>query len=114
MARRTSGQRRVWSISAKGTEPLTASQLFTGPLDITEIMRIIPHRYPFLLIDRILEIRDKFIVSQKCVTVNEPFFAGHFPGRPIMPGVLMLEAMAQTGAVMEQLYPENRGKLIVL
>ena len=64
-------------------------------------MTILPHRYPFLLIDRILEFEvDKRIVGIKNVTINEPFFQGHFPGHPIMPGVLLLEAMAQTGGVM--------------
>lgn len=67
---------------------------------IQEIMDLLPHRYPFLLIDRILEFEaNKRIVGLKNVTINEPFFQGHFPGHPIMPGVLLLEAMAQTGGV---------------
>ncbi len=70
-------------------------------LDINQVMALLPHRYPFLLIDRILEIEPgKKIVGLKNVTINEPFFQGHFPGHPIMPGVLLLEAMAQTGGVM--------------
>jgi beta-hydroxyacyl-ACP dehydratase FabZ len=70
-------------------------------LTITEVMNFLPHRYPFLMIDRILEFEaDKRIVGMKNVTINEPFFQGHFPGHPIMPGVLLLEAMAQTGGVM--------------
>lgn len=70
-------------------------------LDIREIMSIIPHRYPFLLIDRIIEFEEKKrIVGIKNVTINEPFFQGHFPGAPIMPGVLIIEAMAQTGGVL--------------
>src|ERR1700757_682995 len=70
-------------------------------LDITAIQAILPHRYPFLLIDRVIEIeRKKRIVAIKNVTINEPFFAGHFPGYPIMPGVLMVEAMAQAGAAL--------------
>ncbi|MDD5541678.1 MAG: 3-hydroxyacyl-ACP dehydratase FabZ [Acidobacteriia bacterium] len=70
-------------------------------LDINEIMAIIPHRYPFLLVDRIEEIvSGERIVGLKNVTVNEPFFAGHFPQQPVMPGVLILEAIAQVGAVM--------------
>ncbi len=70
-------------------------------LDINQIMELLPHRYPFLLIDRILEFEvDKKIVGMKNVTINEPFFQGHFPGHPIMPGVLLLEAMAQTGGVL--------------
>jgi len=67
-------------------------------LDIGEIQRILPHRYPFLLIDRVVEItRKQRIVAIKNVSANEPFFAGHFPGFPIMPGVLIVEAMAQAG-----------------
>lgn len=73
----------------------------TTVLDIEEIMRVLPHRYPFLLVDRILEIEDgKRIVGVKNVTINEPFFQGHFPGHPIMPGVLIIEAMAQVGGVL--------------
>ncbi|MFH2012931.1 MAG: 3-hydroxyacyl-ACP dehydratase FabZ [Pseudomonadota bacterium] len=70
-------------------------------LDIIDIMKLLPHRYPFLLVDRILEIdKGKRIVGIKNVTFNEPFFQGHFPDYPIMPGVLLVEAMAQTGAVL--------------
>jgi UDP-3-O-[3-hydroxymyristoyl] N-acetylglucosamine deacetylase/3-hydroxyacyl-[acyl-carrier-protein] dehydratase len=69
-------------------------------MDVTEIQKVLPHRYPFLLVDRILELEpDKRVVGLKNVTANEPFFQGHFPGDPIMPGVLILEAMAQTGGV---------------
>ena len=71
------------------------------PLDIKEIMKHIPHRYPFILVDRILELEpQKKVVGLKNVTMNEPFFQGHFPGTPIMPGVLILEAMAQTSGVL--------------
>jgi 3-hydroxyacyl-[acyl-carrier-protein] dehydratase len=74
-------------------------------LEITDIMGILPHRYPFLLIDRVIEIeRKKRIVAIKNVTINEPFFQGHFPGYPIMPGALVVEAIAQTGGVL--LMPE--------
>jgi 3-hydroxyacyl-[acyl-carrier-protein] dehydratase len=70
-------------------------------IDITEILARIPHRYPFLLVDRAEEYRPhQSIVGIKCVTVNEPFFQGHFPGYPVMPGVLIIEAIAQTGAVL--------------
>ena len=70
-------------------------------IDICGIMRSIPHRYPFLLVDRIVEMEPgKRIVAYKNVTMNEPFFQGHFPGAPIMPGVLIIEAMAQAGAVL--------------
>ena len=70
-------------------------------IDISEILGRIPHRYPFLLVDRAEEYKPyESIVGIKCVTINEPFFIGHFPGRPVMPGVLIIEAMAQTGAVL--------------
>ena len=71
-------------------------------MDSKEIARILPHRYPFLLVDRILEINldENEILGVKNVTVNEPFFQGHFPGAPIMPGVLLLEALAQTGGIL--------------
>jgi 3-hydroxyacyl-[acyl-carrier-protein] dehydratase len=84
-------------------------------LDVTEIQRILPHRYPFLLIDRVigLEPRQR-IVALKNVTINEPFFAGHFPGYPIMPGVLIVEAMAQAGgALLLTEVPDREGKLMV-
>jgi len=88
----------------------------TEPLiNIEGIMEILPHRYPFLLIDKIVEIEDdKRIVGIKNVTLNEHFFTGHFPGRPIMPGVLIIEAMAQTAGVLMLRKPENRGKLAYL
>jgi UDP-3-O-[3-hydroxymyristoyl] N-acetylglucosamine deacetylase/3-hydroxyacyl-[acyl-carrier-protein] dehydratase len=70
-------------------------------LGIEDIMRILPHRYPFLLVDRILEQEaGKRVVGIKNVTINEPFFQGHFPGHPVMPGVLIIEAMAQVGGVL--------------
>ena len=84
-------------------------------LDITEIMAILPHRYPFLMIDRVLEIeRKQRIVAIKNVTINEPCFQGHFPGYPIMPGVLMIEAIAQTGgALLLTEYDDRAHKLMV-
>ena len=70
-------------------------------LDINEIMKILPHRHPFLLVDRIVEHEPgKKIVGIKNVTINEPFFPGHFPGHPVMPGVLIIEAMAQVGGIL--------------
>ncbi len=84
-------------------------------LDINQIQRILPHRYPFLLIDRVIElVRKQRIVALKNVTINEPFFAGHFPGYPIMPGVLIVEAMAQAGgALLLTDVPDRDGKLMV-
>ncbi len=70
-------------------------------IDINEILRILPHRYPFLLIDRVVELEEgKYAKGIKNVTINEPFFKGHFPGHPIMPGVLIVEAMAQVGGIL--------------
>ncbi len=81
-------------------------------LSSIEIQKILPHRYPFLLIDRIIEVEPgKRAVGIKNVTSNEPFFVGHFPGNPIMPGVLIVEALAQTACVAGLLMEENKGKL---
>lgn len=81
-------------------------------LNVQEIMAIIPHRYPFLLVDRILEMEPGVrAVGEKLVTINEPFFQGHFPTYPVMPGVLIVEALAQTGAVSVLSLPEYRGKI---
>ncbi len=84
-------------------------------MDVVQIQGILPHRYPFLLIDRVLEITPRQrIVAIKNVTVNEPFFNGHFPGYPIMPGVLQIEAMAQAGgALLLTEVPDRDSKLIV-
>ncbi|MBS1810329.1 MAG: 3-hydroxyacyl-ACP dehydratase FabZ [Acidobacteria bacterium] len=83
-------------------------------MDILEIQSLIPHRYPFLLIDRVLEIEPlKRIVALKNVTMNEPFFQGHFPGAPVMPGVLIIEAMAQAGALLLfREVPDRENKLM--
>ncbi len=95
--------------------PSTESSPPAHTLDITQIMSILPHRYPFLLIDRVLEIeRMKRIVAIKNVTINEPHFQGHFPDYPIMPGVLMVEAIAQTGgALLLTEIPDRDSKLMV-
>jgi beta-hydroxyacyl-ACP dehydratase FabZ len=83
-------------------------------MDIRKILDSLPHRYPFLLVDRVLEMeREKRIVAIKNVTMNEPFFQGHFPGAPVMPGVLIVEAMAQAGAVLLlHDLPGRDGKLV--
>jgi 3-hydroxyacyl-[acyl-carrier-protein] dehydratase len=76
----------------------------TTALDITQILKLLPHRYPFLLVDRVLDYKVfDYLVAIKGVTMNEPFFQGHFPGNPIMPGVLMLEALAQASGILSNL-----------
>ena len=81
-------------------------------LNIEQIEALLPHRYPFLLVDRILECTPgQGAKGMKCVTANEPFFQGHFPGYKVMPGVLIIEALAQVGAVAILSVPENKGKL---
>jgi 3-hydroxyacyl-[acyl-carrier-protein] dehydratase len=82
------------------------------PLEAADIMRILPHRYPFLMVDRVVELEPGVrAVAIKAVTANEPQFTGHFPDRPIMPGVLMVEALAQTAGIAVVTLPEYRGKL---
>src|SRR6202163_2652903 len=84
-------------------------------LDIHEILKILPHRYPFLLIDRVLEYtRKQRIVALKNVTINEPFFMGHFPGLPIMPGVLIVEAIAQAGGALLLTEVEDRSNKVMM
>jgi 3-hydroxyacyl-[acyl-carrier-protein] dehydratase len=91
---------------------MTSESSIALPLEAADIMRIIPHRYPFLLIDRVVELEPgRRVVATKAVTANEPQFTGHFPERPIMPGVLMVEALAQSGAVAVLSLPQHRGKL---
>ena len=85
------------------------------PYDIQAIMKLMPHRYPFLLIDRVIKlVAGEQIVAIKNVTINEPFFQGHFPGNPIMPGVLIIEAMAQAGGILayESMPPDSRSRLV--
>ena len=90
------------------------------PINYQEIIKLLPHRYPFLLVDRIIEFEPwKRIAGLKCVTANEPFFQGHFPGEPIMPGVLIIEAMGQAGGILARLSvesgeQENPGLLIFM
>ena len=83
-------------------------------MDINKIMEVLPHRYPILLVDRIVEVGENSCRGIKNVTINEPFFQGHYPGRPIMPGVLILEAMAQCGAVLLLGMPEYKGMIPVI
>ena len=91
----------------------------TLPVDVIKIQSLLPHRYPFLLVDRVIELEPhKRIRAIKNVTINEPFFQGHFPGHPVMPGVLVVEAMAQVGGLLTQLSleaaPEKSEKLFYL
>ena len=101
-----------------GTQSPHAPEAVTAQpavLDIARIMHAIPHRYPMLMLDRVVDmIRDHSAVGVKNVTANEGFFQGHFPGHPVMPGVLIVESMAQTAAVLvvETLGPESAGKLV--
>ena len=85
------------------------------PIDAVTIQKILPHRYPFLLIDRVIEVKRKErLVAIKNVTINEPFFVGHFPGLPIMPGVLIVEAMAQAGGALLLTEVEDRDNKVLL
>ncbi len=85
------------------------------PLDVNQIREILPHRYPFLLVDRIVELEAERVVGIKNVTVNEPFFSGHFPDFPVMPGVLIVEAMAQAaGVLVLSTIPDRDSKLVFL
>lgn len=98
---------------AQAAEATTAATVES--YDIAQIMRAIPHRYPFLMVDRVVEVhKNVSAIGIKNVTINENFFQGHFPEHPVMPGVLIIECMAQTAAVLvvETLGPEARGKLV--
>lgn len=96
-------------IAASAPRPLAAT---AGALDINDVMRTLPHRYPFLMVDRIIEFQgDTKAIGVKAVSINEPYFQGHFPGHPVMPGVLQLEAMAQVASIVMMLKTENSGKI---
>jgi 3-hydroxyacyl-[acyl-carrier-protein] dehydratase len=89
----------------------TGERELTLPLEAADIMRLLPHRYPFLLVDRVIALEPgRSAVAIKSVSANEPQFTGHFPGRPILPGVLMVEALAQTAGIAVLALPEYRGK----
>src|SRR5215471_10766837 len=103
------------SIATAEATPNEGSTAAPVSLDVRQIMRIIPHRFPFLLLDRVVELeRRKRVVAIKNVTINEPFFQGHFPQYPIMPGVLVVEAMAQAGALLLLLEIEDRENKIMV
>ena len=95
------------------TQPMQpqVSEETTAPLDSDQIMQILPHRYPFLMVDRVTRIDGNQITAEKNVTLNEPYFQGHFPGHPIMPGVLQLEAMAQVAGILTLKQADNAGKI---
>jgi len=90
-------------------EPLTIQD--GVPLDILQVMKILPHRYPFLMVDKVIKVEGNKVTAVKNVTINEPFFQGHFPGHPIMPGVLQLEAVAQVAGILMMRQAENMGKI---
>ncbi len=95
------------------TETNQEETITLGPVEAARILEYLPHRYPFLLIDRVLSVElgaEKKIVGLKNVTINEPFFTGHFPGNPVMPGVLIIEAMAQAAGMLAHLAAETEGK----
>ena len=114
------------TISAQMRRPLVAAQTFSPPprtssppngddaggtaLDTVALMRVLPHRFPFLMVDKITRIEGNKVVGTKCVSINEPYFQGHFPHHPIMPGVLQLEAIAQVAGVLMLTQPDNAGK----
>jgi len=100
---------RLAAIVAVAQRPLAAP---AGAMDINAIMRVLPHRFPFLMVDRIIEFQgDSKAVGVKAVSINEPFFQGHFPSHPVMPGVLQLEAMAQVASIVMMRKTENEGKI---
>ena len=91
------------------------NQVLPGPVEIARILEFLPHRYPFLLIDRVLSLEmepEKRLTALKNVTINEPYFQGHFPANPVMPGVLIIEAMAQAAGMLAHLAAETRGQKV--
>jgi len=123
LARRLAGHRRKRTMAASGfgappPQPVegaasTGAEAGRGNVpiyDIHRLLKVLPHRFPFLMVDRIIELDETRVTGIKNVTINEPFFQGHFPGRPILPGVLQLEAMAQVAGILMLSQPENEGK----
>ncbi len=100
--------KRHAEVVAMAPKPVAAE---AGVLDINAIHRILPHRYPFLMVDRIIEVTESSALGVKAVTINEPYFQGHFPGHPVMPGVLQVEAMAQVASIVMMRRAENLGKI---
>ncbi|MGC1479298.1 MAG: bifunctional UDP-3-O-[3-hydroxymyristoyl] N-acetylglucosamine deacetylase/3-hydroxyacyl-ACP dehydratase [Chthoniobacterales bacterium] len=100
--------KRYGELTARASRPVIAHG---NVLDINQIMAILPHRYPFLMVDRIVELEELRAVGTKSVTINEPYFQGHFPGHPVMPGVLQVEAMAQVASIVMMRRTENEGKI---
>jgi hypothetical protein len=100
---------------SESIQPVAETEPVQTTLDINDLMRILPHRYPFLMIDRVIDLKRKErIVAIKNVTINEPFFAGHFPNFPIMPGVLMVEAIAQAGGALLLTEIPNREQMLMV
>ncbi|HLX83241.1 MAG TPA: 3-hydroxyacyl-ACP dehydratase FabZ [Terriglobales bacterium] len=99
----------------EANHPTSEVEPTRSSMDIGDILRILPHRYPFLLIDRVLDLeRMKSIVALKNVSITEPFFQGHFPGKPIMPGVLIVEAIAQAGGLLLLTEVPNRDEMLMV
>lgn len=107
---------RTLSTSEKVTSETNQNQdnMLLQPMTIQEILKFLPHRYPFVLVDRVTElVTRKYIKGYKNVSINEPFFQGHFPDEPIMPGVLQIEALAQLGVILLKALPEAKDRLAV-